>query len=105
MAILELTKENFEEEVLKSEKPVLIDFWASWCMPCKMMSPVFDEVAEEKNSEAKFCKVNVDKESEIAAKYNVMSIPTFVLIKDGKELDRTVGVQEKHKIARMLSQI
>ncbi len=102
MSVLNLNEKNFEEEALKSEKPVLIDFWASWCGPCKMMSPVVDEIAEEFGETIKVCKVNIDEERNLAAKYNVMSIPTFIALKNGKEVGRTIGVQEKEEITRML---
>ncbi len=102
MSVLSLNEKNFEEEALKSEKPVLIDFWASWCGPCKMMSPVVDEIAEEFGETIKVCKVNIDEERNLAAKYNVMSIPTFIALKNGKEVGRTIGVQEKEEITRML---
>ena len=102
MSVLSLNEKNFEEEALKSEKPVLIDFWASWCGPCKMMSPVVDEIAEEFGETIKVCKINIDEERNLAAKYNVMSIPTFIALKNGKEVGRTIGVQEKEEITRML---
>ena len=102
MSVLNLNEKNFEEEALKSEKPVLIDFWASWCGPCKMMSPVVDEIAEEFGETIKVCKVNIDEERNLAAKYNVMSIPTFIALKNGKEVGRTIGVQEKEEMPRML---
>ena len=101
MTPIVLTKDNFENEVINSDKPVLIDFWASWCGPCKMMSPIFEEVAEEVE-DVKFGKVNVDEESEIAEKYSVMSIPTLVLIKGGKEVLRSVGVKQKREILNMI---
>lgn len=102
MAVVSLNEKNFEEEVLKSNKIVLIDFWASWCGPCKMMSPVVDKIAEEMNDNVKVCKVNIDEEQNLAVKYNVMSIPTFVVIKEGKEIGRTIGAQDKEEIKKML---
>ena len=87
---------------MHSDKPVLIDFWASWCGPCKMMSPVIDEIAEEMGDSIKVCKINIDEEQNLAVKYNVMSIPTFIVLKDGKEVDRSVGVQSKDEIKGML---
>ena len=101
MAVINLNENNFEEEVLKSEKPVLIDFWASWCGPCRMMSPVIDNIAEEVN-DIKVCKINIDEEQNLAVKYNVMSIPTFVVIKNGEETARSVGVQDKSEILNMI---
>ena len=102
MSVISLNEKNFEEEVLKAEKPVLIDFWASWCGPCRMMSPVVDEIAEEMKDAVKVCKINIDEEQNLAVKYNVMSIPTFVVIRDGKEIGRTIGVQDKEEIKKML---
>ena len=102
MSVISLNEKNFEEEVLNSTKPVLIDFWASWCGPCKMMSPVIDSLAEEMGEKVKVCKINIDEEQNLAVKYNVMSIPTFVVLKDGKEVGRSIGVQDKEKIISML---
>lgn len=102
MSVLSLNANNFDEEVMHSDKPVLIDFWASWCGPCKMMSPVIDEIAEEMGDSIKVCKINIDEEQNLAVKYNVMSIPTFIVLKDGKEVDRSVGVQSKEEIKGML---
>lgn len=102
MSVVNLNEKNFEEEVLKSDKTVLIDFWASWCGPCRMMSPVVDEIAEEMKDAVKVCKINIDEEQNLAVKYNVMSIPTFVVIRDGKEIGRTIGVQDKEEIKKML---
>lgn len=102
MSVISLNEKNFEEEVLKSEKTVLIDFWASWCGPCKMMSPVIDAIAEEMGEKVKVCKINIDEEQNLAVKYNVMSIPTFVVLKDGKEVARSVGVQDKAEIISMI---
>ena len=102
MAVINLNEKNFEEEVVKSDKVVLIDFWASWCGPCRMMSPVIDQIAEEMGDSAKVCKINIDEQQNLAVKYNVMSIPTFVVLKNGKEVGRTVGVQDKQEIIKML---
>lgn len=101
MSAIILTRENFEEEVLNSKEPVLIDFWASWCHPCKMYSPIFEEVANEIGG-VKVGKVNVDEERDLARKYMVMSIPTTVLIKDGKDVDRLIGVTPKEKVMEMV---
>ena len=101
MSVVTITTANFEEEVLKSEKPVLVDFWAPWCGPCKMLSPVVDEIAEEV-AEAKVGKVNVDDERELAKKFQVMSIPTLLVFKNGELVNRTVGVQEKEDIIALL---
>ena len=102
MSVISLNEKNFEEEVIKSEKPVLIDFWASWCGPCRMMSPVVDQIAEEMQDTVKVCKINIDEEENLAVKYNVMSIPTFIVFKEGKEAGRSVGVQDKEEIKAML---
>ncbi len=101
MAVLVITQENFEAEVLKSDRPVLIDFWASWCGPCRMLSPIVDKLAEE-YPEFKVGKINVDEQGELAAAFGVMSIPTLVVFKDGKVANRSVGVQSKNKILELL---
>lgn len=100
--IMNVTSKNFEEEVLNSNIPVLVDFWASWCGPCKMMSPVVDEIAKEMEGKAKVCKVNIDDEQDLAVKYGIMSIPTFLIFKDGKVVNSIVGVQDKQKIINLL---
>lgn len=97
MAVIEITKENFEAEVLQSEKPVLLDFWASWCGPCQMLSPVVDQIGEER-TDVKVGKINVDEQQELAMQFRVVSIPTLVLMKEGKESDRSVGVVSKDEI-------
>lgn len=102
MAAVVITEANFEEEVLKSDKTVLVDFWASWCGPCKMLSPIVDEIAEE-NSSIKVGKVNVDEEGDLAGKYNIMSIPTLLIFKDGKLVNQSVGVVPKQAILDMVS--
>ncbi len=101
MAALQVTIENFEQEVIQSDKPVLVDFWASWCGPCKMLMPVIEELAAEL-SDVKVCKVNVDDQPALAARYNVMSIPTLVVIKDGNTVNTSIGVQSKSAILKML---
>lgn len=102
MAVIAINNENFEKEVMKSDLPVLLDFWASWCGPCKMMLPVVDDIAESMTS-IKVGKVNVDECPDLAAKYNVMSIPTFVAFKNGAEIGRTVGVQSKEELIQLIS--
>lgn len=101
MSVLTITQNNFENEVLKSDKPVLLDFWASWCGPCRMLSPVVDEIAEE-NPQIKVGKINVDEEGDLAAFFGVMSIPTLVVIKNGQVVNQSVGVVPKQKILGML---
>lgn len=97
MSVLKITSDNFEKEVLNSDKTTIIDFYADWCGPCKMMSPVIDEIAEE-NDSVKVGKLNVDEAQNIAVKYNVMSIPTIIIFKNGKEDKRFVGVTSKGNI-------
>lgn len=101
MSVLTITKNNFENEVINSDKPVLVDFWAAWCGPCRMVSPVVDEIAEER-SDIKVGKVNVDEEPELAARFNVMSIPTLVIMKNGEMAMQAVGVRPKQEILKML---
>lgn len=101
MSVINLTQENFEEQVMEARVPVLIDFWANWCGPCKMMTPVVDRIAEEMGVNAKVCKVNIDEQRELAGKYNVMSIPTFILFKDGKEVNRIIGAMPKEELAKI----
>ena len=102
MNILTITADNFEAEVLKSSEPVLVDFWAPWCGPCRMVSPIVDQVAEEVDGRAKVGKVNVDEQPELAAQFGVMSIPTLVVMKQGKAVATRVGVQSKQAILNML---
>ena len=101
MSVLTVTQENFESEILKSEKPVLLDFWATWCGPCRMVSPTVDEIAEE-NPQYKVGKVNVDEQPSLAAAFRIESIPTLVVIKDGKITNLAVGVKTKQEILSML---
>jgi thioredoxin 1 len=103
MSTLTITKDNFETEVMKSDKPVLLDFWAEWCGPCKIMTPVLNEVAR-KATKSKIGKVNVDEQPELAAAFNIRNIPTLTVVKDGKVVQRTVGVQSKASILAMLNQ-
>lgn len=102
MAILKITGENFEEEVINSKVPVLIDFGAGWCMPCKMMAPVLEEIEKDVENNVKIGKINIDEELELATKFGVMSIPTFIVFHDGQVTDRTVGVQEKENLMKLL---
>ena len=102
MAELKITRENFENEVMKSDIPVLIDFWAPWCGPCRMMGPIIDQLAEEYEGKAKVGKVNVDEEGELSQAFGVMSIPTIVLVKDGKVVRQAVGARPKAEVEAML---
>ena len=101
MSAININKNNFQNEVLNSEKPVLLDFWASWCGPCRMVSPIVDEIAAERG-DIKVGKVNVDEEPELAAQFGVMSIPTLVVMKGGKVVNKMVGARPKAQILAML---
>lgn len=105
MAELVITKDNFENEVLKSQTPVLLDFWATWCGPCRMLSPVIEEIANDFDGKAKIGKVNVDEEPELAAAFGISSIPTVVVIKNGKAVNSSVGFMPKSKIEDMLNEV
>lgn len=102
MAVVTITSDNFDTEVLQSEKPVLLDFWASWCGPCKMLSPVVDQVAEE-NDSIKVGKVNVDDEGDLAAQFGIASIPTLLVFKGGKLVNQSVGVIPKAAILQLVN--
>ena len=100
MSVIHVNKENFSKEVLQSEQPVLLDFWAPWCGPCRMVSPILDEIAEEEWG-IKVCKVNVDEEPELAAQYSVMSIPSLFAVKQGQVVNQAVGARPKDQILSM----
>ena len=98
--IVNVTGATFEAEVLKSDKPVLVDFWAAWCGPCRMMAPVIEQFTAE-HPEVKVCKVNVDEEQQLAARYNILSIPTVIAYKDGQAVNQSVGVVPKANLAKL----
>ncbi len=104
MTALNITKQNFQEEVLSSKQPVLIDFWAPWCGPCRMVSPIVDEIAQEQAGKIKVGKVNVDQEQELALQFGVMSIPTLLLIQDGKVAKTSIGAKPKAAILDMIGE-
>ena len=101
MSVITIRRENFQDEVLRSEQPVLLDFWAPWCGPCRMVSPIVDEIAKER-TDIKVGKVNVDEQPELAAQFKVMSIPTLVVLKNGKITNQMVGARPKAQILAML---
>lgn len=101
MAALHITKENFEAEVLNADKPVLVDFWASWCGPCQMLLPVVEQLAGEV-TDAKICKINVDEQPELAERYQVMTIPTLMVFKDGNPVEKSIGVISKEQILKLI---
>ncbi|NLM10972.1 MAG: thioredoxin [Clostridiaceae bacterium] len=101
--VLTVTKDNFEKEVLQSEQPVMVDFWAAWCGPCRMIAPTVDQVAEEFQGKAKVVKINVDENGELAEKYRIMTIPTLMVFKDGNVVDSLVGVRSKDELSNMLN--
>lgn len=105
MAVVTITKDNFETEVLACKIPVVLDFWAEWCEPCKMQSPVIEELAAELDGKVKFCKVNVDEEASLALNYQIMSIPTLVVMHYGLFQGKAVGVQGKDAIREMLKKV
>ena len=101
MNVLHINQENFREVVIKSEKPVLLDFWAPWCGPCRMLSPVLDEIASQR-PDVKVCKINVDEDHDLASAYKVFSIPTLMMVHQGKVEDKMVGARPKNQILAML---
>lgn len=98
---INVTMQNFEQEVLKSDKPVLVDFWAAWCGPCKMLGPIVEQIAQE-HPEYKVCKVNVDEQQQLAAQYNVMNIPTVLAFKGGQKVGESIGFGPKEKLLALL---
>lgn len=103
--MLNITKSNFEKEVISSEIPVVLDFWATWCGPCKMLSPILDELAAEYSDRARICKVNVDDEPELSARFGIASIPTLIFFRNGEILKKTVGYREKNELEEMLKEL
>lgn len=102
MAIINLTRNNFKSEVMSSDKTVLIDFWAEWCGPCRMMSPVIDEIADEV-SDVKVCKVNVDEASDLASMFGIESIPTLIVIKNGQTVNKSIGLISKEQVLNLIN--
>ena len=101
MEILHITKENFQTEVMESDKTVLLDFWASWCGPCRMIAPVLEEVAQERE-DVKVCKVDVDKEPELAQQFQIMSIPTLIVMEQGRIVNKALGAMPKNSVLALL---
>ena len=102
MAEITITKDNFTKEVLESDIPVLVDFWATWCGPCRMIAPFIEEIAKEYEGKVKVGKINVDDEGELAVKFGIMSIPTVMVIKDGKVVNTAVGYRSKEQLVELL---
>ena len=101
MKVLHVNKDNFHNEVLNSDKPVLLDFFASWCGPCRMVGPILDEIAEERE-DIKVCKVDIDEQPELASRYRIMSVPTLMVLKNGNIVDQSIGAKPKHQILAMV---
>lgn len=102
MSAINIDQNNIQSEVMNSDKPVLLDFWAPWCGPCRMLSPIVDEVAEEHTGKVKVCKINIDEEPELAGEFGVMSIPTLVVMKNGQPTGSTVGLQSKKQVLALI---
>ena len=101
MKVLHINKDNFHKEVMNSEKPVLLDFFASWCGPCRMVGPILDEIAEERE-DIKVCKVDIDEQPELASRFRVMSVPTLMVMKEGRIVEQSIGAKPKHQILAMV---
>ena len=101
MKALHINKDNFHKEVLNSDRPVLLDFFASWCGPCRMVGPILDEIAEERE-DIKVCKVDIDEQPELASRYRIMSVPTIMVLKDGQVVEQSIGAKPKHQILAMV---
>lgn len=101
MSVIAVTNETFEQEVLRSDAPVIVDFWASWCGPCRMLAPILDQVASER-PDVKIAKINVDEQMELASRFGIVSIPTLIVFKDGQPVNKSMGVKPKADILAML---
>ena len=101
MKVLHINKDNFHKEVMNSDRPVLLDFFASWCGPCRMVGPILDEIAEERE-DIKVCKVDIDQQPELASRFRVMSVPTLMVMKEGKIVEQSIGARPKHQILAMV---
>ena len=101
MKVLHINKDNFHKEVLHSDKPVLLDFFASWCGPCRMVGPILDEIAKERE-DIKVCKVDIDEQPELASRYRIMSVPTLMVLKEGRIVEQSIGAKPKHQILAMV---
>lgn len=101
MSVIHVTKETFQKEVLQSDKPVLVDFWATWCGPCRMVGPILDEIAEERE-DIKVCKIDVDAQPELATEYGIMSIPTLMVFENGQKINQGMGAMPKNQILELL---
>ena len=101
MKVLHINKDNFHKEVLNSDKPVLLDFFASWCGPCRMVAPILDEIADERE-DIKVCKVDIDEQPELASRYRIMSVPTLMVLKNGQIVEQSLGAKPKHQILAMV---
>ena len=104
-ALLEISDQTFEDDVIQSDKPALVDFWAPWCMPCRMMTPILEKIASNNSGRIKVCKLNTDQNQVTASQYGIMSIPTFLIFKDGQEVKRTIGVQPPEQLQAELDKI
>lgn len=101
MSTVQVTSANFQQEVVESDRPVLVDFWASWCGPCRMVAPILEQIAQERE-DIKVCKINVDEQPELAAAFNIMSIPTLMVVQEGKVTNKAMGARPKEQILAML---